>query len=127
MKAECETLKIRLSINKRTPSSPTKIQTNRTGEPIHEANRLADLIEDKFNIIQNNVTKLINEKFSSLKKSGNEKVKLTPASYAAAVGENRNANSVELRNIMAATRNEEKAEQTAQKKRANNLVIHGRN
>ena len=47
-------------------------------------------------------------------------------SYAAAVGENKNAKIVELKNIMAATRNEEPTELAAQKRRANNLILHGR-
>ena len=42
------------------------------------------------------------------------------------VFQNKNAKIVELKNIMAATRNEEPTELAAQKRRANNLILHGR-
>ena len=140
-----QTLEKRLGINKskHIPTSPTKTQetagfsgeTSTNDSELSAKNegseQLAKLIEDKmnagFNIIQENMNKLIDEKFKSFKETRFVGIRNSnPGSYSAVVGENENAQTVDLRNIMAATRNEELTEQAAQKRRANNLIIHGR-
>jgi len=96
-----------------------------------ESGQLAKLIEEKitngFNIVQEKMTEIIEVKIKSIIDSkADNPTNSNLGSYATAVGENKNARVVELKNIMAATRNEELAEQAAQKRRANNLILHGR-
>jgi len=123
LETEIEILKVRLGISKKAASTSSKSD----GISDMGSGQIVKMIENKFNVMQEKVTKLIDEKLKSLSEPKIQTTTApTPASYSSAVGENNNAQILDLRNIMTATRNEELAEETAKKKRANNLIIHGR-
>ena len=128
LETEIEVLKVRLGISKKAASTSSKNETNKNdGITDMGTGQIVKIIENKFDAMQEKVTKLIDEKFKSLPEPKIQTMTgPTPASYSSAVGENNNAHIINLRNIMTATRNEELAEEQAKKKRANNLIIHGR-
>ena len=84
-----------------------------------QAGQLAKLISN----IQDNLTKVIDQKFSALKLQNQQ----TSLSYAGTLsgGTSENTQSTktpDLRNIMAASRNEELVEKNEQKQRESNII-----
>ena len=94
-----------------------------------DTSKIIKIIEDKLNkgfeTIQSNVEKLINEKVTCLKNPTMQNAKQT--TYASVMGStNTNGNVTELKTIMMANKNEEITEKAEKKRRATNLIVHGR-
>ena len=131
LKSEIEILKVRLGINKKGSITPANSKEENKEKHSLGTEELKSMIENKLNsgfkAIQDNMTKLIDAKMKSvgIATTAAEQLTNSPASYATTVGGNSNAKVTHLRNILAAQRNEELAEQAAQKHREKNIIMHG--
>ena len=92
-----------------------------------DTSKIIKIIEDKlckgFETIQSNVEKLINEKVTCQKNPTIQNTKQT--AYSSVVG-GTNGNVTEFKTIMMANKNEELTEKAEKKRRATNLIVHGR-
>ena len=128
LKTEIETLKKRLGITKKG-SIPK--EDNKEKNHI-DTKELKNLIETKlcsgFKEIQENMTNLINEKLKSV--ANDVKFENTPGPSSMGTPWNlivdKNTNKNNLRTIMVAQQNEERAEKSEKERRKNNIILHGK-
>jgi len=108
---------------------PGDHQQNKASTQKYDADtsKIIKIIEDKlckgFETIQSNVEKLINEKVTCQKNPTVQNTKQT--AYSSVVG-GTNGNVTEFKTIMMANKNEELTEKAEKKRRATNLIVHGR-
>ena len=124
--------------NREDKSNEGKIQQHSIHENeksiINSTDQLMKMIEEKLNggldTIQKNVEKLVNEKFNNIPSnivvpdSEAHSTSSLIRSYADTAGNQGSAKN--FRNIMMATKNEERAEEADRKSRGKNLIIHGK-
>ena len=120
-----ENKKLKQKLQER-PTKPTvedkSIETKLRSLPIPNVSDLVQQIDERFSNMQEALGKYIEEKIEKKLHVGNESV-AAPKSYANAVTKEDQAQN--FREIVAAAKNEELAEEREKNLRLNNIIIHG--
>ena len=106
-----------------------KVQDKDSGS-IKMLSEMQKIIDTKFRNLESTISNIVDKKLDEKQAKNTDKATTAtiPASYASVVGSNQaeDVSGTKFRAIMLATKNEEFAEETEKKRRAHNLIIHGK-